>query len=74
MASNCKPCQGPLPERLDKVPPSDLHFSCPGDHVHTFVWNQTPKTCACFINKDPGICLCQRRVREPGPRQRIDLG
>jgi RHS repeat-associated protein len=57
VSNQCKPCQGPLPERLDKVPPSDPHFPCPGDHIHTFVWNQNPKTCACFINKGPVICL-----------------
>jgi RHS repeat-associated protein len=42
----CEPCQGPLPPmRIDE---DHSHKACPGAHVHYFVWDQNPKTCACF--------------------------
>jgi RHS repeat-associated protein len=53
----CPPCKGPLPPpRFHKVPPSKKHYPCPGDHIHTFIWRQNPKTCDCYINKQV-ICL-----------------
>ncbi len=52
----CPPCPPPPPDRLDKVPPGRPHFPCTGDHTHTFVMNQNPKTCQCSANYGPVIC------------------
>lgn len=53
----CPPCPPPPPSRIDRVPPSASHYPCPGDHMHTFKYNQNPKTCQCFPGKDEVICL-----------------
>jgi RHS repeat-associated protein len=49
----CAPCPvAPLPNvRIDKVPPSERHFPCPGDHWHFRVYNQNPTTCKCYPSK-----------------------
>lgn len=52
----CPPCPPPPPPRIDRVPPSKRHFPCPGDHAHTFRYNQNPETCECFLQKGPIIC------------------
>jgi RHS repeat-associated protein len=56
VGNECPPCPPPPPPRLDKVPPSRPHYPCPGDHLHTFVVNQNPKTCQCYVKAGPVIC------------------
>ncbi|MCX6925399.1 MAG: RHS repeat-associated core domain-containing protein [Verrucomicrobia bacterium] len=51
----CPPCTLQPPEpRCDYDHP---HYPCPGAHCHTFVVNQNPKTCDCFVNLGPVICI-----------------
>lgn len=54
--TRCPPCPPPPPPEIHRVPPSRRHFPCPGDHAHTFRYNQNPKTCECFLRKGPVIC------------------
>jgi RHS repeat-associated protein len=45
----------PMPGfRIDWVPPSAPHPPCPGDHIHWFVYDQTP----------PPACVCMGRWRK----------
>lgn len=46
----CPPCPINPPIEIDRVPPSDPHFPCPGDHWHYRVYNQNPQTCQCFLS------------------------
>lgn len=66
----CPPCVPPVGtvevERIDRVPPSRAHFPCPGDHAHTRVRRQNPRTCQCFWNKGQVICLSQGGSPTPG--------
>jgi len=50
----CPPCPPPPPPRIDR---DHSHHPCPGAHMHTFVMNQNPATCQCFVGKGPVICL-----------------
>jgi len=47
----CTPPVGTIAFRYDSVPPSAPHWPFPGDHVHLYIMNQNPTTCACFWNK-----------------------
>lgn len=64
----CTPPAGTFEvERVDAVPPGRPHAPCPGDHMHTRIMNQNPRTCACFWNKGPVICLIQGTDRPLDP-------
>lgn len=63
----CTPPEGTEQgERLDRVPPSRPHHPCPGDHLHTRIMRQNPRTCQCFWNKGRVICLPQGGSAPPG--------
>ena len=51
---------------VDRSPPSDDHFPCPGDHWHCWIWNQNQKTCEWHKKRLFAGCLKQG---EPGPLQ-----
>ena len=54
--SPCPPCPSPPTPRIDRVPPSRPHYTCPGDHWHYFRYNQDPKTCRCYLQQMFGGC------------------
>ena len=56
-SSKCPPCPPPPPPRIDRVPPSRPHWPCTGDHMHVFVMDQNPNTCACFPREAEVQCL-----------------
>jgi len=57
-ARTCPPCPANPPPEIDRVPPSDPHFPCPGDHWHYREYNQNPQTCVCHLSgrKFGGCC------------------
>lgn len=62
-ARPCPPCTPPVGTvqgvRIDRVPPSAPHFPCTGDHLHTRVMRQDPRSCTCFWNRGTVDCLPQ---------------
>ncbi len=64
----CPPCPPPH-IRVDRVPPSDKHYPCPGDHWHIQFYNQTPPpACICKPGKwQLGGCLPQGGNPPPVP-------
>jgi hypothetical protein len=46
----CPPCPANPPPEIDRVPPSEPHWPCPGDHWHYRYYNQNPVTCQCFLS------------------------
>jgi len=58
--SCCPACPAPPPPEIDRVPPSDPHFPCPGDHWHYFEYHQgPPPACICRLVRKFGGCLPQ---------------
>jgi hypothetical protein len=60
----CPPCSPPVGTvgySIDRVPPSGIHWPCPGDHVHWLLHQQNPNNCQCFWMRDflPVTCLPQ---------------
>jgi hypothetical protein len=55
----CPPCPAPPPPDVHRVPPSDPHYPCPGDHWHYFKYNQNPTTCKCYLQRLFGGCMPQ---------------
>lgn len=49
-SKTCPPCPANPPPEIDRVPPSSLHYPCPGDHWHYREYNQNPQTCQCFLS------------------------
>ncbi len=68
----CPPCLNPRAacSRVDHVPPSRQHYSCPGDHTHnyTFIMNQNPRTCECYERpQEETVCSNNPRYPEINP-------